>query len=399
MLQTPLIPEGFFSGQSNVATRGGLDSLIRFIKSDLDQLDSDIQDVQLQLDPFVVQTIRQKASVDQIDFELDDTTKVGRINSAGKWSFAGLDSAVTGGDTSGPNAVDLQLLRTAANQVPTANSSGLFAGGSNRVLGSASLNDSGWAAVVVGGEGNFIDGSGSPGDAYVTGLFSACFSTISGSAIDSFIAGGTSDEIINGACGFIIGGGGSQLRKLSGSMSRCGIIGGSSATEISRVSAAVDDSYVFGGGKIIDSRRSMIIGGNPANNEIKNSSFETGIYASKASTIDGATESLALIADNANITGDNCIAMGRNVTLATNGTWVVADSTATAKVNTRGDSLAFSFVGGTRVERGPFGFPGFPTASRPASPVVKDVIFDTTLVIPIYFDGTNWRKFSDDTIA
>ena len=50
-MQTPLIPEGFFSGQANVATRGGLDSLIRDIKTDLDDLDSQIQNIQL--DPLI----------------------------------------------------------------------------------------------------------------------------------------------------------------------------------------------------------------------------------------------------------------------------------------------------------------------------------------------------------
>jgi hypothetical protein len=43
--------------------------------------------------------------------------------------------------------------------------------------------------------------------------------------------------------------------------------------------------------------------------------------------------------------------------------------------------------------------PSYTTAGRPAAATAGAgaVIFDTTLGYPTYSNGTNWRKFSDDT--
>ena len=38
------------------------------------------------------------------------------------------------------------------------------------------------------------------------------------------------------------------------------------------------------------------------------------------------------------------------------------------------------------------------TAERPANPVVSQTFFDTTLGIPIWFDGTNWINAAGATV-
>lgn len=36
----------------------------------------------------------------------------------------------------------------------------------------------------------------------------------------------------------------------------------------------------------------------------------------------------------------------------------------------------------------------YPTADRPSNPITDLVVVDSTLNLPIWFDGTNWRNFA-----
>jgi len=169
------------------------------------------------------------------------------------------DGTVAGGNTRGEGAVDLQMSRSAANQVASSNNSTIAGGSNNRAAGVG--------VFIGGGSGNFAGGL----DDYqvITGGLNNTISASGG----AFIGGGLSNSIAGGGTGYqVIAGGRSN-------------VGGSTYTVISggQTNTANSGSHatVVGGQGNVSSGRYSITGGLNCTS-IDNGSVAFGINSNAA---------------------------------------------------------------------------------------------------------------------
>jgi len=189
------------------------------------------------------------------------------------------DNGVAGGNARGTNAVDLQMSRTAANQVASGNFSIILGGSSNLLVGNDGYQ------IIVGGSSNSITASGY---SFIGGGLSNNISTGSGSGYGC-VAGGRSNSVLSNY-GSVLGG---QSNTSNGLHSFVG--GGQSntaGTNTHGVVAGGQSNTVTGGWSVVSGGRSnnasgtyaTVVGGN---DNIASGDFSTAMGAGARSYLQG----------------------------------------------------------------------------------------------------------------
>jgi hypothetical protein len=260
------------------------------------------------------------------------------------------DGTSVGGNARGVYAVDLQMLRTNANQVASSNYSFLGNGLYNQVAGDVS--------VIAGGQSNTISGSGNGRHVIVGG---------SGNSINSgqqphFIGGGASNSLSFGSYSVVVGGQSNSAAQthvfMGGGQSNSGGSAGSYTVVVGGQSNTTSASYatIVGGQSNTASGIWSFIGGGKLNTSAGYYNVIGGGFTNSGTANSAATTQITTIARTANTTlflssANANIRVGQYIT----GSGISADTYATSTVTTATAVMNTSTISGTTLTVGSLG--------------------------------------------
>lgn len=220
------------------------------------------------------------------------------------------NSAASGGNVRGTNAVDFQMTRSSATQVAGGANSGILCGNSNRVAAAGN-------AVIGGGNTNFINGG-----ATNSGILCGLSNTINSNVLQGVICGGARNTAGANFAGVLAG----DSNSSSGARSAVGGGDGNTAGGSNSVVAGGDSNQangiasgvLAGATNVVSGSNAVIAGGNLGT---VTNSLSSGIFTGTSNTITSCTLSAVVsgLANiiNANATGRNFIGAGNNNSITT----------------------------------------------------------------------------------